>query len=84
MKANTWEAAGFSSQILKSGQCIPGKSSISMSFHRHLTKLQSQGAEGSCCIWQIGPVLLYFGVIIRVVSTAWPAPFRWISCGHQP
>lgn len=84
MKANTWEAAGYSSQILESGQCTPGKPSTSMSFHRHLTKLQSQGAGGLCCIWQIRLVLLPFGVTISVVSPAWPAPFRWISCGHQP
>lgn len=84
MKANTCEAAGFSSQILESGQCTPGKPSISMSFHRHLTKLQSQGTQGSFCIWQIGLVLLPFAVIISIVLPAWPAPFRWISCGHQP
>lgn len=43
MKASTREAAGFSSQSLESGQCTPGKPTISMSFRRHLTKLQSQG-----------------------------------------
>lgn len=57
MKANALEALGFSSQILESGQCTPGKPSISMSFHRHATKFQSQGTQGSCCIWQMRLVL---------------------------